>query len=94
MLSEFAGVAERLSGAILVNPYDYEGTASAIASALEMDEGERRDRMSTLRTHVRLNPVSAWADRCLGLGAAKHRHPVHRPDGSVRPPVERRFLEL
>jgi trehalose 6-phosphate synthase len=95
VVSEFAGVAEQLSGAILVNPYDYDGCASAIANALEMGEDERRARMSTLRAEVRSNPVSVWADRCLGLGTTQRLQPARRPNGSTRPPLARRsFLEL
>jgi trehalose 6-phosphate synthase len=66
LVSEFAGIAERSPGAVLVNPYDVEGTASAISKALDMDREERRERMRTLRARVRGNPVSRWAARCLG----------------------------
>jgi alpha,alpha-trehalose-phosphate synthase [UDP-forming] len=66
LVSEFAGVAERSPGAVLLNPYDIEGTASSIADALRMEPAERRRRMDLLRAAVRANPVSHWAERCLG----------------------------
>jgi trehalose-6-phosphate synthase len=72
-VSEFAGIAERSPGAILVNPYDLEGCAGAIATGLAMDPDERRSRMSTLRERVRSNPASRWADRCLGRGESRSR---------------------
>jgi len=68
LVSEFAGIAERVPGAIVVNPYDDVAVAAALDAALEMQPTERRERMSTLRRHVRANPVSRWAERCLGLG--------------------------
>ncbi len=65
VVSEFAGIAERSPGAILVNPYDLEACAAAIAAAIEMGPFERRERMSRLRERVRSNPASRWADRCM-----------------------------
>jgi trehalose 6-phosphate synthase len=73
LVSEFAGVAERSPGAILVNPYDLEGCTTAIATALEMNPLERLQRMARLRERVRANPASRWADRCLGRGEAQPR---------------------
>jgi trehalose 6-phosphate synthase len=70
LVSEFAGFAERAEGSILLNPYDIEGTASSIADALRMEPSERRRRMDLLRAAVRANPVSHWAERCLGPPAA------------------------
>jgi trehalose 6-phosphate synthase/phosphatase len=61
VLSEFAGAAAELREAVLVNPYDIEGTAAALAGALAMPEEERRSRMRALRAHVRTADVHAWA---------------------------------
>lgn len=67
ILSEFAGAAEQLAkGAIVVNPYDLEGTADAIYSAYIMDTQERRRRMRILRAEVRRNNVKRWIEWCLG----------------------------
>jgi trehalose 6-phosphate synthase/phosphatase len=61
ILSEFAGAADQLAkGAILVNPYDLEGTADAIYKAFMMDTGERKRRMQILRAEVRRNNVHRW----------------------------------
>lgn len=65
LLSEFAGAAERLSGAVQVNPYDVPGTAATIAAALGMAEGERRRRMALLREEVRRSDVHTWAETFL-----------------------------
>ncbi len=72
IVSEFAGVAEHAPGAILVNPYNKEGFANAIANALNMSPKERNMRMCALRAEVRRNPVSQWAERCLGFDRLEH----------------------
>lgn len=61
ILSEFAGAALQLSkGAVLVNPYDLNGTADALHRALIMDETERIHRMRVLRYQIRRNDVHRW----------------------------------
>ncbi|MEP0547144.1 MAG: trehalose-6-phosphate synthase [Rhodothermales bacterium] len=65
VLSEMAGAAYLLSGALLVNPYDEDGLASTIKSALEMEPEEKRLRMDALKAHVADLDVHRWADRFL-----------------------------
>ena len=62
VLSEFAGAAKYLKGAVLVNPYDVESTASAIHRALTMKQSEKRRRMRALRAEVMRLDVHRWAD--------------------------------
>ncbi len=63
LLSEFAGAAPQLkNGALLVNPYDEIGVASAINRSFHMDRDERRKRMSRLRTSIRRNDILRWRD--------------------------------
>ena len=62
VLSEFAGAADELTDALLVNPYDTTGVADAMHRALAMEPGERRRRMRTLRARVHDHDVGAWAD--------------------------------
>lgn len=61
VLSEFAGAAAELDGALEVNPYDVIGTARAYAGALDLDREERRRRMRRLRTRVLAADVHGWA---------------------------------
>jgi trehalose 6-phosphate synthase/phosphatase len=61
VLSEFAGAAAELSGALLVNPYDLDGVATALRHALAMPAAERRDRMRGLRARVAEYDVHRWA---------------------------------
>lgn len=62
VLSEFAGAAKHLKGAMLVNPYDVESTASAIQRALSMKPAEKKKRMRALRSAVMSLDVHRWAD--------------------------------
>lgn len=61
VLSEFAGAATELHDALQVNPYDLDGTAHAILSAVTMPVEEQRLRMSSLRQIVRGTAVNLWA---------------------------------
>lgn len=70
VLSEFAGIAEYLAGAVPVNPNDLERFGSTIGQALAMPESERRRRMARMRPFVDANPASAWAERCLAVGTS------------------------
>jgi trehalose 6-phosphate synthase/phosphatase len=60
VLSEFAGAAEELKRAMLVNPFDVEETAEACHQALTMSRAERRERMRSLRARVFKYDVHAW----------------------------------
>lgn len=60
VLSEFAGAADELRDAVIVNPYDVDGVADAIHGALTMDGVERRSRMRRLRAQVFEHDVHRW----------------------------------
>lgn len=63
ILSEFAGSAGQLgNGALLVNPYDKEGTADAIYRAITMPLDEQQTRMKLLRSEVKRNNVQRWVN--------------------------------
>jgi trehalose 6-phosphate synthase/phosphatase len=61
VLSEFAGAAAELDGAVVVNPYDVDAVASAVQHALVMSAPERRARMQQLRRRVADADIHAWA---------------------------------
>jgi trehalose 6-phosphate synthase/phosphatase len=61
VLSEFAGAAEELSEALLVNPFDVDATAETLYRALSMSPEERRTRMAVLRERVLTYDVHRWA---------------------------------
>jgi trehalose 6-phosphate synthase len=61
VLSRFAGAAEQLrDDALLVNPYDLQGTADTIQRALQMPLEERVTRHSRLLANVRTYDVHWW----------------------------------
>lgn len=61
ILSEFAGAAAELRGAILTNPYSPDDMDRALEEAMEMDEGERTGRMLMLRDRVLSWDVHRWS---------------------------------
>jgi trehalose 6-phosphate synthase len=63
VLSEFAGAADELTDAVLVNPHDHHALQEAIVRAVEMHRHERRGRMAGLRDQIRKSDVQGWADR-------------------------------
>jgi trehalose 6-phosphate synthase len=65
VLSEFAGAADELTDAVLVNPHDDHALRTAILSAVEMAPKERHERMARLRETILRSDVQGWADRFL-----------------------------
>jgi trehalose 6-phosphate synthase len=60
ILSRFAGAAVGGKRALLVNPYDAESVAGAIAQALSMSVDERRERHAALLHNILENDVKKW----------------------------------
>jgi trehalose 6-phosphate synthase/phosphatase len=79
VLSEFAGVAAELGDAIMFNPYDLDGCATAIERALAMPEDERRRRMASLREAVTQHDVHGWVRTFLGELQAPAPAAAHEP---------------
>ncbi len=65
VLSEFAGAADEMPQALLVNPHDIEGMKAAFLRAIHMPEREQERRMRALRSVVRENDVTHWAENFL-----------------------------
>jgi len=61
VLSEFAGAADELKNALLVNPHDIDGLKEAMLQAARMSNRERTTRMRALRRRVRENDVARWS---------------------------------
>ena len=60
VLSELAGAASELGEALIINPYDVDGTAAAIVQAITMSAEERAFRMRALRQRVTTYDVHYW----------------------------------
>lgn len=65
VLSEFAGAAVQLKGALLTNPHDVNDLAAVCLQALNMPRQERRDRIRTLADIVRHHDVRRWGEEFL-----------------------------
>jgi trehalose 6-phosphate synthase len=62
ILSEFAGAAEQMRDALIVNPLSPEDVSDAIRRGLDMPGPERRRRWQSLMDGVVRNDVTAWRD--------------------------------
>lgn len=60
VLSRFAGAAEQMRQALIVNPYDVEEMADVIKVALEMGLQERKERHQALLAGIRTHDTFAW----------------------------------
>lgn len=65
VLSEFAGAAAELQGAVLVNPYHVQSIADGMREALVMPLEERRARWQNMMAILRHNDLTAWRERFL-----------------------------
>ncbi len=72
VLSRFAGAAEDLREALIVNPYDIDDIAHAIEQALTMPREERRERHGVLLERVRSNDATHWRNSFLAALAPDH----------------------
>lgn len=61
VLSEFAGAADELKHAYLVNPYDIDGMKRAMMTAMHEPPHELGRRMRSLRRRVATHDVDRWA---------------------------------
>lgn len=86
VLSELTGAAAEMVEALLVNPYDVEGVAAAIARALSMAPAEQALRMRALRRRVLENDVHRWARSFLDDLTAEPPSPSPSRPGA--PPME------
>ncbi|RYX92788.1 MAG: alpha,alpha-trehalose-phosphate synthase (UDP-forming) [Comamonadaceae bacterium] len=82
VLSRFAGAAEQLEHALLVNPYDIDGTAEVIQQALQMPLEERQARHQKLLYRIRRQDVHWWRKAFLealaGTDATDERKQINR----------------
>jgi trehalose 6-phosphate synthase len=65
VLSRFAGSARQMTAALIVNPYDNQDVADAIAAALAMGIEERRRRHAELFESVAAEDARWWAGQFL-----------------------------
>jgi trehalose 6-phosphate synthase len=94
ILSRFAGAANQLQSALLVNPSDPESVASALDRALTMPLAERRARHDSLYTSICEYDVDRWQREFLtALRDRREReslqsHPLARQFSGIKPHCE------
>jgi trehalose 6-phosphate synthase/phosphatase len=96
LLSELAGAAQVLPGALLVNPWDVEGVVEHLATALELPARERQRRLETMSKRVEDLDTPRWAEGFLTrLGRYSRRdRRIRRPptvDEELATRLTRRF---
>jgi trehalose 6-phosphate synthase/phosphatase len=93
LLSEFAGSAQVLPGALLVNPWNIDGVVERLGTALELETPERRRRLETMAKRVVSLDSRKWADGFLTrLGRHSQRDLRHPPPPDAEGEVKERLL--
>ena len=77
VLSQFAGAAEEMQQALIVNPHDPQDIARAIRMALEMPLDERIERHAALYEHLASHDVDHWSTSFLKRLMAVDRINLH-----------------
>lgn len=72
VLSAFAGAAEQLDSALIVNPYDVDELAEAMDNALDMPLDERQDRWRQSMDSVTRQDINYWRNNLLTTLRAAH----------------------
>ncbi|WP_034915496.1 alpha,alpha-trehalose-phosphate synthase [Erwinia sp. 9145] len=65
ILSRFAGAANEMTAALIVNPYDRDDVAAALDKALTMPHSERVSRYNDLMAVLRKNDITHWRESYL-----------------------------
>ena len=87
VLSKFAGAANELDTALLVNPHDIDGMARTIATALGMPLPERKLRWEAMMEKLRGSTIQQWfADFVEALQATRTDDDAAMPE-SMDPPT-------
>jgi trehalose 6-phosphate synthase len=78
ILSRFAGAAEALTAALLVNPFDADSMADAMHTALIMPFAERHARWQAMMQQLKADGAAWWANRFLATldTASRGSHPL------------------
>jgi trehalose 6-phosphate synthase len=98
VLSCFAGAAEQLKSALIVNPYDVDRTAETLRRAITMPQEERRARWKKTMVEIEARDIHVWHHRFLTtLGNVARKAPSNRQIAAVGPialPLPKRVAKL
>jgi trehalose 6-phosphate synthase len=76
ILSRFAGAAETLRDALIINPYDTDAVANAIKQALIMPLDERQDRWRKTLDVLQKNSAALWCERFIAAISGATARPL------------------
>lgn len=76
VLSQFAGAANELTAALIVNPYDRDDVAAALDKALTMPLEERIERYNDMMNVLHKNDIANWGDTYLKDLSAISTHSI------------------
>lgn len=93
ILSETAGAANELGGALIINPTDRDAISGALFVALDMSVDEQTQRMAEMQQRLTRYDVVRWADDLLGQleGAVALRRQLQVKEAT--PEVRNAFLD-
>jgi len=97
VLSELAGAAQVLPGALLVNPWDVDDIVAKFSEALELDPEERRRRLGLMAGRVEQLDCRRWAETFLSRFARyikrdRHTFAGRRLDADACKRIAQRFV--
>jgi len=81
VLSAFAGAARQLTGALIINPYAVNDSASTLARALGMSPGEQASRLRAMRANVAEFNSYWWVGQMLQAAASAGSRTSLRVEG-------------
>jgi trehalose 6-phosphate synthase len=93
ILSRFAGAAERLTDALIVNPYNVDEIADAIEIALKMDKTERIARHAAMVKTIEQYDTFAWSRSFLEALSNTRGHDAV-PDGPASAELKNKLRQL
>jgi trehalose 6-phosphate synthase len=85
LLSRFAGAAQELTGALIVNPYAIDDSADSLVAALNMPANEQSRRMREMRSTVATFSTYRWAGQILQDAARLRRRTQRSRDQGSQP---------
>jgi trehalose 6-phosphate synthase len=88
ILSRFAGAADDLQEALIVNPYDIDEVAHAMRRAIEMGKEERLERHRALMKRIRHHDANNWMTSFLRALRSCRRRRHHAPTQLDEPGAE------
>lgn len=83
ILSEFAGAAQNLTTAHIVNPWDISGVADTLRDALNTPIGVRKQHLQMMYEFVKNHSSTHWGQRYLQALSKTQVQVVHKPFDAV-----------